>query len=162
MIGPYLSTTCHTIIHTTYQEYFLFLGYIYSDLSLKLVLNNKDHLDYGTTSLAAANTYYFESLNRSHTGDWQCVVEQKDLRLKWITSYIRINVKKKPNIYTNLMEDKLTKPIFGWMKTEKNVLIGVIMIVVILFLLVVLVLVIYFKFFTLKRPPRPKVNNRRK
>lgn len=126
---------------------------------MKLYLNNKVYLDHGTTTLAAVNTHYFESLNTSLSGDWECVIQQKDLGLNWVTNYIRIRVRKAPNLYTNLMEDKLTAPLFAWMKTETNVLVGVIMIIVIVVLLVVLFLVIYFKFCTLKNPRRKR--NRR-
>ncbi|KAG5896415.1 hypothetical protein JTB14_022498 [Gonioctena quinquepunctata] len=70
------------------------LGYIYSDLSMKLLLNDKVYMDHGTTTLAAVNTHFFDSLNTSHSGDWKCVVEQKDLKLLWVTSLVRINVRK--------------------------------------------------------------------
>lgn len=126
---------------------------------MKLYLNDKVYLDHGTTTLAAVNVYHFDSLNTSHTGDWKCVVQQKDLRLSWVTNYVRMNVKKAPNLYTNLMEDKLTAPLFGWMKTETNVLIGIIFIVVLVHVLVAAFLVIYFKFCTLKQP-RYKRNRR--
>lgn len=127
-------------------------GFIYTDLSLKLYLNNEVYLDHGITTLAAVNSHHFDSLNTSHTGDWRCEVQQKDLRLTWVTNYVRINVRKAPNIYTNLMEDTLTAPLFGWMKTETNVLIGIIAIVVVVVLLVTIFVVIYFTFCTLKRP----------
>lgn len=136
------------------------LGYVYSDMSLTILLNDKVYIDHGTTTLAAVNSYYFDSLNTSLTGDWKCLVEQKDLRLSWTTNYIRMNVKKAPNLFTNLMEDKLTAPLFSWMKTENNVLIGIISIVVFVFLLVGGFLVIYFKFCTLKKP-RYKRNRRK-
>lgn len=138
---------------------FLILGYIYTDLSMKIFLNRGVYLDHGTTTLAAVNTYSLNSLNMSHSGDWKCVIQQKDLGLTWVTNYVRINVKKAPNLYTNLMEDKLTAPLFGWMKTETNVLIGLIAIIFIVILLVVIFLVIYFKFCTLKQP-RYKRNRR--
>lgn len=126
---------------------------------MKLILNNKVYLDHGTTTLAAVNTHHFDHLNMSHTGDWKCVVQQKDLRLTWVTQYVRMNVRKAPNLFTNLMEDKLTAPLFGWMKTEMNVRIGLIVIILTVFVLVALFLVIYFKFCTLKKP-RYKRNRR--
>lgn len=126
---------------------------------MKLYLNNEVYLDHGTTTLAAVNAHHFESLNKSLTGDWKCVVQQKDLKLTWVTNYVRINVRKAPNVYTNLMEDKLTAPLFAWMKTETNVLIGVLVIVFTVVLLVTVFLVIYFKFCTLKQP-RYKRNRR--
>lgn len=117
---------------------------------MTLFLNNKVYHDFGITTLAAVNVYHFDSLNTSLTGDWKCVIQQKDLKLTWVTNYVRINVQKAPNIYTNLMEDKLTAPIFGWMKTETNVLIGLIGIVIMVTLFVGVFLLIYFKFCTLK------------
>ncbi|KAJ8925711.1 hypothetical protein NQ315_009558 [Exocentrus adspersus] len=126
------------------------LAYIYSDLSLTLYLNNEVYIDHGTTTLAAVNIFNFDSLNMSHTGDWRCLVQQKDLKLSWVTNYIKLNVKKAPNIYTNLMEDKLTAPLFAWLKTDRNVLIALIFIVASVIVLVVLFLVLYFKFCTLK------------
>lgn len=138
---------------------FNLVGFVYTDLSMKLYLNDKVYLDYGTTTLAAVNTHFFPSLNTSHNGDWKCEVQQKDLKHTWVTNYFRIKVKKAPNIYTNLMEDKLTAPIFAWMKTETNVLIGIIVIVVVTVLLVVIFLILYFKFCTLKKP-RYKRNRR--
>lgn len=126
---------------------------------MKIYLNDKVYINHGTTTLAAVNIHHIESLNISHTGDWKCEVRQKDLKLIWVTNYVRVNVRKAPNLYTNLMEDKLTAPLFGWMKTETNVLIGLIAIVVLVFLLVAIFLVIYFKFCTLKTP-RYKRNRR--
>lgn len=136
------------------------LGYIYTDLSLKLLLDDTVYIDHGTTTLAAVNSHQFDSLNMSHTGNWKCVVQQKDLKLSWVTNYLKVNVKKAPNIYTNLMEDKLTAPLFGRLKTDRNVLIVLIFILVFVVLLVVLFLVIYFKFCTLK--DRKTKRNRRK
>lgn len=126
------------------------LGYIYSDLSLKLYLNGDVYKDFGTTMLAAVNSEEFKGLNVTHTGDWKCVVEQKDLKLSWVTNYIRMEVKKAPNFYTNLMEDEFSKPIFGWLKTEDNVFYALIFIVVFVLLMVMLFLFLYFKYCTLK------------
>nr|XP_023023374.1 uncharacterized protein LOC111511578 [Leptinotarsa decemlineata] len=145
-----LTLSCNSVI----------LGYIYSDLSMKLYLNDNVYMDHGTTTLAAVNTHFFDSLNMSHSGNWKCVVEQKDLKLSWITNYVRVNVRKAPNLFTNLMEDKLTAPLFSWMKTDRNVLIGIIAIIVVVVLLVVLFLVIYFKFCTLRNSRYER--NRRK
>ncbi|XP_050296163.1 uncharacterized protein LOC126736018 isoform X3 [Anthonomus grandis grandis] len=131
---------CHAVI----------LGYVYSDLSLKITLNNATYIDYGLTTLAAVNTYAFDSLNQSHSGIWQCVVQQKDLKLKWITNYINMRVKKKPNIYTHLMEDKLTGWFFGKLGSEGAVLAAVIVITIIVILGVAAFLFVYFKFFFLE------------
>ncbi|KAL3288358.1 hypothetical protein HHI36_002806 [Cryptolaemus montrouzieri] len=88
------------------------LGYVYSDLSMKLFLNKTIYKDYGIIMLAATNIFNFDPLKENFTGDWKCVIEQKDLGFTWTTNYVRILVKKAPNLYTNLMEDELTKPLF--------------------------------------------------
>ncbi|KAJ8985905.1 hypothetical protein NQ317_010662 [Molorchus minor] len=116
------------------------LGYIYSDLSMKLYTNDKVYIDHGITVLAAVNALRLDPLNESHSGNWKCEVEQKDLKLSWVTNYVRIRVKKAPNVYTNLMEDKLTAPLFAWLKTETNVLIAIIAIVIFVVLLEMLTL----------------------
>jgi hypothetical protein len=126
------------------------LGYIYSDLSLKLYLNGEVYKDFGTTMLAAVNSEDFDNLNESHTGDWKCVVEQKDLKLSWVTNYVRIEVKKTPNFYTNLMEDDFSRPFFGWLETEDNVFYALIFIVAFVLLMVALFLFVYFKYCTIQ------------
>lgn len=131
---------CHSVI----------LGYVYADLSLKLVLNNATYLNHGLTTLAAVNAHALDPLNQSNSGIWQCVVEQKDLKLKWVTNYVKLNVKSRPNFYTHLMEDKLTRPFFGWLKSETSVLTAVIFIIVTVFLGVVAFLFVYFKFCALE------------
>uniref|UniRef100_A0A6P7G077 Uncharacterized protein LOC114336079 isoform X4 n=1 Tax=Diabrotica virgifera virgifera TaxID=50390 RepID=A0A6P7G077_DIAVI len=136
------------------------LGYVYTDLSLTILLNDQVYVDYGTTTLSAVNTYQIDTLNMSHSGNWTCVVEQKDLRFKWTTNFMKINVKKAPNLFTNLMEDKLTKPIFGWMKNETQVLVALIFIVVVVVMLVIIFLILYYKFCTLKTS-RYNVNRRK-
>lgn len=122
------------------------LGYIYSDLRQKWLLNKKVYIDYGITTLAAVSTEHFRSLNESHTGQWECVIEQSDLKLNWTTNYVKVLVKKKPNFYTHLMEDRLTRPLFGWLKTERNVLIALIFIVCFVVAIVSTGLVMYLKY----------------
>ncbi|XP_044747141.1 uncharacterized protein LOC123308512 [Coccinella septempunctata] len=144
-----LKLNCKTVV----------LGYVYSDLSLKLLLNKTTYKDYGIVTLSAANTYTFKRLRRNFTGDWKCVVEQKDLGFSWITNYEKILVMKAPNLYTNLLEDELTRPLFGWLKSERNVLVALIVIVSSSVVLVTLCLAIYFAFFTIKK--RSYKRNRR-
>lgn len=144
-----LSLNCKSVV----------LGYVYSDLSLKLLVNETVYKDYGIVTLAAANVYKFEHLKRNFTGDWKCVIEQNDLGFSWITNYEKISVMKAPNLYTNLLEDKLTKPLFGWLKSERNVLVALIVIISSSIVMVTLCLAIYFTFFTIKR--RTYKRNRR-
>lgn len=125
------------------------LGYIYSDLSQKWLINDKVYVDYGITTLAAVSAEKIESLNSTHKGVWTCVVEQRDLNLKWVTNYVKVRVKSKPTFFTHLMEDDLTGPVFGWLKTEKNVFIALIVIVLFVIVAVIVVLILYLKFCTL-------------
>ncbi|XP_018333322.1 uncharacterized protein LOC108742562 isoform X2 [Agrilus planipennis] len=97
------------------------LGHIYIDLSQKWLLNNTTYIDYGITTLSAVATERIKPLNASHSGEWRCVVEQLELGLFWVTNIVKVEVKKAPNFYTHLMEDKLTAPIFARFKTEKNI-----------------------------------------
>lgn len=140
------------------------LGYIYSDLSQKWLVNNKTYVDYGITTLAAVSTEKVDSLNSSHDGVWECVVRQEDLNLEWVTRYVKVRVKSKPTFFTHLMEDELTAPIFGWLKSERNVLVALVFIVVGVVAIVAAVLVLYLKFGTLKtfRTRNAYKRNRRK
>lgn len=106
------------------------LGYIYTGLKQKWTLNGTTYLDYGTTTLAAVSHEYLNPLNQTHTGEWRCIIEQTDLGFVWTTNIIKMKVKKAPNFFTNIMEDQFTAPLFGWMKTEVNVLIALIFIVI--------------------------------
>uniref|UniRef100_A0AAR5P0K6 Ig-like domain-containing protein n=1 Tax=Dendroctonus ponderosae TaxID=77166 RepID=A0AAR5P0K6_DENPD len=140
---------CHSVI----------LGYVYADLSLTLTVNNATYRDHGVTTLAAVNAHQLDPLNESNSGAWQCVVEQKDLNLHWVTNHVRLNVKKAPNFFTHLMEDRLTAPIFGLFRTERAVLAAVICLTVAVFCAVAGCLVLYLKFCHLEA--RAKRANRR-
>lgn len=137
------------------------LGYVYTDLRQKWLLNKKVYKDYGITTLAAVGAEHFDSLNMSHTGIWECVIEQDDLKLTWTTNFIKVEVKKEPNMYTHLMEDSLTAPLFAWLKTELNVLIALILIVVFVIIFVAGCLVLYLKFGRLPQIKRKYKKNRR-
>ncbi|KAK9877521.1 hypothetical protein WA026_018629 [Henosepilachna vigintioctopunctata] len=135
------------------------LGFVYSNLALKIKINETVHKDYGIVMLAAANVYNVPNLAENYTGDWKCVIEQRDLHFSWTTNYMKVLVKKAPNLYIHLMEDELTKPLFGWLGTEKNVLSALIAIVCGSIIIVTISLLIYFKFLTFKR--RSYKKNRR-
>lgn len=125
------------------------LGYIYSDLSQKWLINDKVYVDYGITTLAAVSAEIIDKLNSSHDGVWKCVIEQKDLNLQWITNYVTVKVKSKPTFFTHLMEDEFTAPLFAWLKTERNTLIALILIVVFVVIVVAVGLILYLKYCTL-------------
>lgn len=113
-------------------------GYIYKDLSMKWVLNESTVINYGIVTLEAVDTLYIKNIQLNHSGDWYCEISQEDLNFSWITSMYWINVRKKPNFIIYMMEDTLTKPIFGWMIHEAVVVVVVIFFVIILIVLVVL------------------------
>ncbi|CAG9861956.1 unnamed protein product [Phyllotreta striolata] len=144
-----LKLPCHSIV----------LGYVYSDLSLKIYANDKLVADRGTAALAAVDTHAVESLREEDSGEWKCVVEQKDLRLRWVTNYARVNVKKAPNALTHLMEDELTRPIFGRMGGEAAVAAALVLIVALVAVSVAGFLVLYKKHCTLNA--KKLSNNRR-
>ena len=121
------------------------LGYVFSDLKLKWTLNDTVYVNHGTTTLAAVSSEDLNPVNVSHSGVWKCVVEQEDLRLSWVTNVIKIRVNKKPNLYTNLMEDELTGPIFSGLKSEAAVKLLIIFIIVAVCTLVSLGVVAYLK-----------------
>lgn len=117
----------------TLQSKGVILGYVYSELSQVWLVDDVIYKDYGITTLAAVSTETITSLNKSHTGVWKCVITQKDLKLSWVTNWIRVEVKRAPNVYTHLMEDPLTAPIFGWMKYDGVVFGTLVFIVVLVF-----------------------------
>ncbi|KAF5275199.1 hypothetical protein FQR65_LT04231 [Abscondita terminalis] len=125
------------------------LGYVYSDLNQKWLLNGSVYVDYGTTTLAAVGTEHIKITNTSHSGVWKCVVEQPDLGMKWVTNIVKVRIKRPPSIYTHLREDAVTAPFFSWIKSDVGVLIAIISIVVFVCSLVALGVYLYFKYCTL-------------
>lgn len=109
------------------------LGYIYSELSQVWLIDDVIYKDYGITTLAAVSSEVIPSLNKSHAGVWKCVVTQKDLKLSWITNWIRVEIKRTPTMYTHLMEDSLTAPFFSWMKYDEVVFGSLVFVVVLVF-----------------------------
>lgn len=126
------------------------LGYVYSNLVLKLVLNDQVFLQYESGMvLATINVYDIQKLNKSHHGEWQCIVEQPDLEISWVTNYIKVNVLEPPNLLINLMEDEMTAPFFSWMKYQVNVGIALIFIILFAFGLFGAIIYVYKRFCTL-------------
>ncbi|XP_046737938.1 uncharacterized protein LOC124406546 [Diprion similis] len=105
------SMTCHCVV----------LGYVYSDLKISWKLNGQVFKDYGVSTPVAVNVDHVRKVNTSHRGEWRCEVEQKDLNFKWTTNVVKVRVLGPPNWRTHLMEDELTRPIFGWMPNESFV-----------------------------------------
>lgn len=77
------------------------LGYVYSDLKIYWMIDNKIWKDYSVTLPVAVNVDHIPAVNRSHHGMWKCIVEQIDLNFKWTTNVIR--VKGNTNIFFKLM-----------------------------------------------------------
>lgn len=121
------------------------LGYIFNDLKQKWTLNDTVYINHGTTTLAAVSSEDLNPVNVSHSGVWKCIIEQEDLQLSWITNIVKIRVKKKPNLYTNLMEDELTAPIFSGLKSETAVKLLIMFIIVTVCILVSLGVFAYLK-----------------
>lgn len=138
----------------------LILGYIYSDLSQIWLIDDVIYKDYGITTLAAVNTEIIGSINKTHNGVWKCVITQKDLKLTWVTNWIKVEVGRAPNVYTHLMEDSLTAPLFSWMKYDSVILGSLIFIIVLIFGGVAFGLYSYFRWGTLpqRKPRYRKIN----
>ncbi|XP_015601165.1 uncharacterized protein LOC107270578 isoform X2 [Cephus cinctus] len=132
---PFL-LTCHCVT----------LGYVFSDLKIYWMIGKRVWKDYGTTLPIAVNVDYIDALNRSHQGTWRCVVEQNDLEFKWITNIVILKVLGAPNWRTHLMEDKLTRPIFGWMPNESFVAVSAIILFLALSMCIVGATVGFIKF----------------
>ncbi|KAL0116972.1 hypothetical protein PUN28_010087 [Cardiocondyla obscurior] len=128
--------TCHCAV----------LSYVYSDLKVYWTIDNNVWKNYGITLPIAINVDYIPIINKTHHGTWKCIVEQTDLNFKWITNVIRVKVLKAPNWRTHLMEDKLTRPIFGRMPSEEFVAYSVLAVILFLVCCIVLSLVLYFRF----------------
>lgn len=77
------------------------LGYVYSDLKIYWMIDNRVWKDYSVTLPVAVNVDHILAVNRSHHGMWKCIVEQIDLNFKWTTNVIR--VKGKANIFFKSM-----------------------------------------------------------
>ncbi|XP_076182068.1 uncharacterized protein LOC143154114 [Ptiloglossa arizonensis] len=109
------------------------LGYVYSELKVSWLVENKTWKDYGITLPLAADTEHILQVNRTHEGLWQCTVKQSDLNFNWITNIIVVKVLGPPNWRTHLMEDQATRFIFDWLPDEKYV--GVLAIIISLLLI---------------------------
>ncbi|XP_039305190.1 uncharacterized protein LOC105195293, partial [Solenopsis invicta] len=131
-----MHVVCHCVI----------LGYVYSDLKVYWMIENNVWKDYGVTLPIAVNVDYVPIVNKSHHGTWKCIVEQSDLNFKWTTNVIRVKVLEPPNWRTHLMEDKLTRPIFGWMPSEKFVAYSALAMILFLMCCIIIGLVFYFRF----------------
>ncbi|XP_043277721.1 uncharacterized protein [Venturia canescens] len=103
-----MSLICHAVT----------LGYLYADLKISWSLGNATWKNYGITLPITVNLDSIPAVNRSHAGLWKCHVEQEDLGFEWITNAILVEVIGPPNWRTYLMEDELTRPIFGWVPNE--------------------------------------------
>lgn len=138
------------------------LGYIYSDLSQTWLIEDVIYKDYGITTLAAVSTEVITSLNKTHNGVWKCVITQRDLKLSWITNWVRVEIKSAPSMYTHLMEDAVTAPLFGWMKYDAVVFGTLVFIVVLVFGGVAFGVFAYLKWCTLpdRRVRYKKLSNR--
>lgn len=126
--------------------YCAILGYLYANLQVSWLINNKTWKNYGTTSPVSVNRDEISSLDRTHQGLWQCIISQDDFNFRWVTNALKIRVISAPNWRTYLMEDLFTRPIFGWMPNEKFVIASVIIIVLLFISCVIVVTYCLIKF----------------
>lgn len=104
-----MNLTCHCVV----------LAYQYSNLKIYWTKDKNIWTSYDATNMSwALDTYHIDNVNSSHQGLWQCYVLQKQLNFNWTTNAIAINIIGPPNWRTHLMEDDMTKNIFGWMPNE--------------------------------------------
>ncbi|RLU16342.1 hypothetical protein DMN91_012102 [Ooceraea biroi] len=122
------------------------LGYVYSDLRIHWTIDNKVWRDYGITVPIAVNVDHIPAVNRSHHGTWRCVAQQVDLNFKWTTNVIRVKVLAPPNWRTYLMEDKLTRPIFGWMPSEEFVAYSALAMIIFLICCILICSILHIRF----------------
>lgn len=80
-----MNVMCHCVI----------LGYIYSDLKVYWIIDDRVWKDYGVTLPVAVNVDHLSAVNKSHHGTWKCVVEQIDLNFKWTTNMMRVKGRRK-------------------------------------------------------------------
>ncbi|KZC05361.1 Hepatocyte growth factor-like protein [Dufourea novaeangliae] len=66
------------------------LGHVYSDLQVSWLVQNKTWKDYGITLPVAADIEHILKVNKTHEGQWQCIVKQNDLNFVWITNIISV------------------------------------------------------------------------
>lgn len=130
-----MTLTCHCIV----------LGYLYTNLKIYWTVDKSIWKNYGTTLPLTVNTDYITSVNSSHNGLWECHVVQDDLNFHWTTNAIRVNIIGPPNWKTYLMEDKLTRPIFGWMPNENLVAISALSIFLIIILTIIFATIIFIR-----------------
>lgn len=113
------------------------LPLIYMDLTMKWLLNGTGFSDIDMAAAYGADDFKIDYVYFNYSGEWECVVEQMDLGLSWVTSLYRIQVKPRPKFLQHLMQDKLTKIIFGNMGSTKVVLSVIISFVIILIIVIV-------------------------
>ncbi|KAF7993844.1 hypothetical protein HCN44_011113 [Aphidius gifuensis] len=132
-----MDLTCHCVV----------LGYQYSNLKIYWTKDKNIWKSYDTTNMSwAANTYHIDNVNSSHQGLWECHVLQNQHKFNWTTNAIDINVIGPPNWRTYLMEDDMTKAIFGWMPNETTVAMSVFIIFFIITVVTIITTNWYIRF----------------
>lgn len=134
------------------------LQLIYMDLITKWFLNGSLYVDYNFDLVDDRNFLKINHVHFNHSGVWSCAVEQVDLGFIWNTTVYRIQVKPSPKFLNYLMDDKLTRYIFGHLKSTKTVLV-----VIILFVAFVIIMAVFGTFCYLlvsKRRSAPRESNK--
>lgn len=97
------------------------LPYIYMDLTIKWLLNGTKFSNYDVATIYGRDDLKIQRSLFNYSGIWSCVVEQLDLGFNWTTVVYKVKVKPKPIFLQHLMEDKLTRVIFGRLGSVKVV-----------------------------------------
>lgn len=114
------------------------LPYIYMDLTIKWLLNGSIFENFDIATAYARDDFKVENVHFNYSGIWSCVVEQIDLGFSWTTAVYRVKVLPRPLFLQHLMEDRLTRVIFGRMGSIRVMII--VLVIFVLFLIITTVL----------------------
>ncbi|GBP07978.1 Macrophage colony-stimulating factor 1 receptor [Eumeta japonica] len=114
------------------------LPLVYTDLDIKLYLNNTLYSNTDVASPLTADGIRIRRVQFHHSGIWHCSVEQYDLGFRWVTAIYKVKVKERPSFLHHLMEDKLTRVIFGNMSSVNVIAVAIAIFVVFIIISVAL------------------------
>ncbi|XP_063227061.1 uncharacterized protein LOC134533467 [Bacillus rossius redtenbacheri] len=125
------------------------LGAVYSDLERRWLHEGVVWRDRRVAALQAVDELVIQRLNSSHAGEWKCIMLQEDLGFVWTTSWHRVRVDPAPTLLTYLMEDPLTSPLFGHLRSETAVLVFLIVFTLLVVIMVAALVFLYLRYGTL-------------
>uniref|UniRef100_A0A224XGT8 Putative thrombospondin type 1 repeat protein n=1 Tax=Panstrongylus lignarius TaxID=156445 RepID=A0A224XGT8_9HEMI len=106
------------------------LNDIYANLRLTWYLNGNIYKEYDITDLRLIEEETIEPVERNHEGVWTSVIYQDQLDLNWTTSWYKVQVKRRANLATYLMEEDLFKGKLGSNEIVIYILVALIFIIV--------------------------------